>query len=258
MNYLKKKVVFIGGKQIGVNCLKILLENKIRPELVIPNKDDTDQSEEWHDSLTKVAEESQLKVYRNSLKDEETKNKIYDIKPDIIFCIGSNAIVPDSIIQIPKEKTINIHPALLPKYRGRFSTVYAIFNGDNKTGVTLQYINKLMDAGPVIFQREFSISNADTAKDVYDNFTKVGTELFINFIDDWINNRDIVSVDQDESISSVCRGLPNNGNIDWNWDGQKILRFIRSMTFPPFPPVNFMIGDRKMVIIEEKYFKGYK
>ncbi len=258
MNYLKKKVVFIGGKQIGVNCLKILLDNNIRPEFVIPNKDDEDQSESWHDSLTKVAKDNQLSVCASSLKDEQTKKIIQNVEPDIIFCIGSNAIVPDSIINIPKEKTINIHPAMLPKYRGRFSTVYAIFNGDKKTGVTLQYINKVMDAGPIIFQQEFDISITDTAIDVYDKFTKIGTDLFIKFIDKWVNNRKIISVDQDESISSVCKGLPNSGNIDWNWDGQKILRFIRSMTFPPFPPASFMIGDRKMVIVEEKYFNGYK
>ena len=53
-------------------------------------------------------------------------------------------------------------------------------------------------------------------------------------------------------------GLPNDGNIDWNWNGLQIYNFIRSMTFEPFPPASFYIGKKKMVIVEEKYFKGFK
>jgi len=253
-----KKVVFIGGKQIGVNCLRVILNNGIRPDLLIPNMDDESVSESWHESINFVAKEAGLNIYKNKLKDSETVTMIRNIRPEIIFCIGSNQIVPEEIINIPKEGVINIHPALLPKYRGRFSTAHVLFNGEKKTGVTLHYIDKGMDTGPILFQKEYQISDTDTAKDVYDNFTKVGTNLFVKFVNKWVKGDKLLSYKQNEKEASVCKGLPNDGKIDWKWSGEQINRFIRSMTFEPFPPTSFKIGDKNMVIVEEKYFNKFK
>jgi methionyl-tRNA formyltransferase len=248
----------MGGKQIGVNCLRELVKRGVRPDVVIANTDD-DGIDHWHESLVRVAEELKLPtIKKTKVKEEKTIKHIKDLKPDIIFCFGGTQIIPQEILDIPQEGVLNIHPALLPKYRGRYSTVHALFNGEEYTGATLQKMDAGIDTGPIISQKKFKIESTDTARTVYDKFTDAGTELFSEFLDEWLSGKEIVAVAQNEAESSYYpKGLPNDGKIDWSWDGQKINRFIRAMTFEPFPPADFMVGDKKMIIIDEKYFKGF-
>src|SRR3989338_9070754 len=211
-------VVFIGGKQIGVNCLKQLLKFKITPSLVIPNLDDIG-TDTWHESLTKFAFKNNLTVISGKkIKDPEVVAKIHSLTPEIIFCIGGTQIIPPAVLRIPKLGTLNIHPALLPKYRGRYSTVHAIFNGEKDTGVTLHFMDEGLDSGPIILQQKFPIDKDDTAREVYDKFTNVGTALFEKFLSVWLSGKPIKSRPQDEKKATYYpKGLPNNGEIDWSW-----------------------------------------
>lgn len=245
--------VFLGGKQIGVDCLKALLARNIRPALVVPNRDDTGEHAGWHDSLAHVATEAGLPVRIGAkLSDPAIVAEIKAANPDIIFCIGGTQIVQKELLDIPRLGCLNLHPALLPKYRGRYSTVHAIANGETTHGVTAHWMDEGIDTGPILFQESFPITPDDTAKTVYDTFTTVGTRLFERVVDTWRAGETLVATPQDESQATYYpKGLPNNGEIDWSWDGKRIYDFIRAMTFPPFPPASFRIGDTEMVIIKK-------
>ncbi|MBU1031638.1 methionyl-tRNA formyltransferase [Patescibacteria group bacterium] len=256
---MDRNCVFIGGKQIGFNCLKILLKVGIVPKLVIGNFDDLGK-DSWHQSLVKFALENDLStIKKRKVKDTSVYNKIREINPEIIFCIGGTQIIPKKVLDIPKIGCLNLHPALLPKYRGRFSTVHAIFNGEKYTGVTAHWMDEGIDSGPVIFQKRIKIDKNDTAKSLYDKFTKEGSILFAKIVDLWLKGQKIISTPQNEKQATFyLKTLPNNGEINWNWDGGKILRFIKAMIFEPFPPATFKIGDKEMVIVDKKYFKGFE
>ena len=247
--------IFIGGKQIGVDCLRELVRAGMRPSLIIANSDDTG-ADTWHESLVRVAAEMKIPhTVGKKVKDPEVIKHIASIKPDIIFCIGGTELIPQTVLSVPTVGTINIHPALLPKYRGRFSIPHAIFNGEKEVGVTLHFMDEGMDTGPIILQKTFPLSDDDTAKIAYDNFTKVGTEAFIEFLDMLKKDSPIRSRSQDEShATNYPKGLPAGGEIDWSWDGGTIKRFIRAMTFEPFPPPSFKLGKKTMVIVDEKNF----
>lgn len=255
---MSMKNIFIGGKQIGVNALRILLSKGLPPDLVIANSDDVG-TDSWHESLVRVANEAGLRVITGGkVRDPEVVEMIKKCEPDIIFCIGGMQIIPADVLKIPQLGTINIHPALLPKYRGRFSTAHAIFNGDKFTGATLHFMDENLDTGPIILQEKFPIDNEDTGKTVYDKFTSTGTKLFDEFIVLLISGNGIVSTSQNEEDATYYpKGLPGNGTIDWSWDGQTINRFIRAMTFPPFPPPEFNIGETKMVVVDKAHFTGF-
>ena len=250
-----KKCVFIGGKQIGKNCLELLLKYKIKPALVIGNKDDMGEDDQIHESVIKFAKNSGLKIIDNKpVKDPEVIKMIKNISPEIIFSIGGMQIIPKEVINTPKLGVLNIHPALLPKYRGRYSTVHAIFNGEKETGVTAHWMDEGIDTGSIIMQKSYPIEDNDTAKEVYNKFTEIGTTLFEDFLKLWISEKKIKATPQDESQATYYpKGLPNNGKIDWKWNGEQIRNFIRAMTFEPYPPVDFNLGNKKMVIIDEKY-----
>jgi len=256
---MNKSCVFIGGKQIGFDCLKILLKIGVVPKLIVGNFDDSGK-DIWHQSLVRLALENRLPTIKNKrVKDPFVCNKIIKLNPEIIFCIGGTQIIPQNVLDIPKLGCLNIHPAFLPKYRGRFSTVHALFNGEKYTGVSAHWMDEGIDSGPVIFQKKIKIDKDDTAKSLYDKFTKEGSILFAKIVDLWLKDQRIISVPQNEKQATFySKKLPNNGEINWNWDGGKILRFIKAMTFEPFSPATFKIGDKEMVIIEKKYFKGFE
>ncbi len=253
-DHKNKSCIFIGGKQLGVNCLRTLLEAGVKPALVIPNLDDDGLKPLWHESLTKTAQDAGLKVITGiKVRDPIIIAEIKKINPEIIFCFGGMQIIPKEVLDIPKLGTLNIHPALLPKYRGRFSTVHALFNGEKYTGVTLHYMSEALDAGPIISQKKYPIEDSDTGETLYHKFTAAGTELFKEFLAKWLKGEKIIAFPQDETQATYYpKGLPNNGEIDWNWTGRQIKDFIRAMTFPPFPPASFKIGDQKMIIIKEQ------
>lgn len=253
------KCIFIGGKQIGANCLKHLLKRGIRPELVIGNLNDNGEDKAWHSSLVKISKQERLNTIKNTrINTPQIIEKIRSINPAIIFCIGGTQIIPGEILKIPKLGSLNIHPAFLPKYRGRYSIPHAIFNGEKYIGITVHWMDEGIDSGPIIMQKKIKIRDSDTAKTLYNKFTLSGERLFIKFLDMWLSGRRIQSVPQDENQASYTfKSLPNKGVIDWLWSGEKIMRFIRAMTFEPFAPVSFSIGDKEMVIIDKKYFKGF-
>lgn len=254
---LKNSCVFIGGKQIGVNCLQQLLKKGIKPRLVIGNLDDDGKDKNWHESLIKVAKRAHLQIIKKQkVRESKIIEQIKHVSPEIIFCIGGMQIIPPEVLKIPKLGTLNIHPALLPKYRGRFSTAHAIFNGEKIHGVTIHWMDEGIDSGPVILQDKFDIADNDTAQIVYDKFTSVGSKLFKNFLDKWLSGEKIIAIPQDESQATYYpKGLPGDGEIDWSWTGKQIRNWIRAMTFEPFPPASFMLGDKKMIIVEKKLKK---
>jgi len=260
MKMVNTTCVFIGGKQIGVNCLKQLIKRKIIPVVVIGNADDDGRDKSWHESLIKLAETENIPIIKQKkVSDSHVTQKIKDIKPNIIFCIGVTQLIQKEVLEIPQLGCLNIHPALLPKYRGRYSTARVIFNGEKFTGVTVHWIDEGIDSGPIILQEKLDIDENDIAKTLYDKFTKKGEELFIKFLELWLNDKEIKSTPQNENEATYFpKELPNKGEIDWSWDGKKIKKFIRSMTFEPFPPPSFTIGKKKMVIVDEKYFKGFE
>ncbi|OGG80033.1 hypothetical protein A3A39_03000 [Candidatus Kaiserbacteria bacterium RIFCSPLOWO2_01_FULL_54_13] len=228
--------VFIGGRQIGANCLRVLVDMDAPPQLVIPDPDDVGV-DSWFESLVKVAKELSLPTLRGArVKDESAIKKIRALKPDIIFCIGSMQLIPKEVLAIPPLGVVNIHPALLPKYRGRYSTAHAIFNGEKETGATLHFMDERIDSGPIIMQEAFPIGNEDTARVVYDKFTEVGTALFKRFVESLKRGEEIASTPQDESKATYYpKGLPSGGKMDPSWDEVTKKRFVLAMTFPPFP-----------------------
>ncbi len=257
---MRKKIrsIFVGGKAIGYNALKILIKRNNFPIFVIGNLDDYSKDNQWHNSTIKLAKKNKIKILNlKQLSKKITEKKLENI--DIIFCIGSTQILPSQVIKLPRLGSLNIHPSLLPKYRGRYSTVHAIFNGDKITGVTAHWISEKIDAGNIISKKVIKIKPHYTAKDLYNEFTKKGIKLFIEIYTKIQNNERIKSYKINKLKMKYNRkSLPNNGKINWNWKGKKIFNFIRSMTFEPFAPPSFYIGKRKYLILPEDQIKKIK
>ena len=260
LNMINTRCIFIGGKQLGLDCLDQIFEFDIRPQLALGNSDDNGEDKLLHQSFIKCAEKKNLRVIRNqSLRSLKLIESFKKAQPEIIFSIGGTRLIPPEILKIPRLGCLNIHPALLPKYRGRYSTAHAIFNGETRTGVTLHWIDGGIDTGPIVFQEPITISPDDTAKSLYEKLTVTGGKLFTRFLKLWLSGEPIPSMAQDNSLSTYYpKVLPNDGKIDWSWSGEQIRNFIRAMTFEPFPPIQMKFGEKDIVIIDENLSTNHR
>jgi len=247
------KVVFFGGRPLGALCLEELVKGKINIPLVVPNYDEF-ESNLWYHSTVEIATASGLHVYKtkNICNDEGIK-LIRDINPDVIFSIFFLQILKNPILDIPKLGCINIHFAPLPKYRGFYPQMHAIINGEKTHGVTMHFMDEDIDSGDVIIQKSVPISGTDTGKDLYFRCVDVGLEIFKEGLYYLLMGKRLPRHPQDNSQATYYKKeIPNNREIDWSCDAERIYNFIRALTFEPFEPPFFYIGTKRMVVIEEE------
>lgn len=256
---MRKKInsIFIGGKNLGYGCLEHLITKKIKPRYIVANIDDIGKDNAFSKSLIKLAKKNKIKV----VKIDKLYRKIINNKQkiDIIFCIGSTMILPKEILKIPILGTLNIHPSLLPNFRGRYSIPHAIFENKKYTGLTGHWISEKIDSGEILFTKKIIINDADTAETIYKKFTKYSLKEFKIFVAKILkNNKNLTKKVKIKQGSYRKKLLPNNGKIDWNWSGKKIFNFIRSMIHEPFPPPTMKIGKKTYYILSKKYINKKK
>ena len=253
-----KNYIFIGGKNLGVKSLEFMIKKKIYPKIVIPNKDDLGKDNVFNKSIKKFAREKKIKITSiKNLSKLIKKRKI--TKPDIIFCIGSTQILPKNILKFSQKGIVNIHPSLLPKYRGRYSLVHAIFNGEKNTGATAHFLSNKIDTGKLILKKKFKIDHSDTAKDLYEKFTKTGFLIFKVIANRWIKDKKIKSYIYKGKIPSyINKNLPNSGILNWNWNTKQIYNFLRAVMHEPFLPPAIYIGKNKYYLCKEDQIKKEK
>ena len=147
-----KNIILYAGKTLGNLVLNYMIKNH-SPEYLIPNLDDNGKDNLLHESTIKIAKNNGVKITNNKKLINLCKKKTIDY----IICAGTTIIIPQKILNSCKNGAINFHPSLLPKHRGRYSTVHAIFNGEKNTGVTCHWISSEIDKGNIIYQKNLKL-----------------------------------------------------------------------------------------------------
>ena len=239
----------MGTPEFGAIILKGLIENNYKPSLVItvPDRPVGRKQIITPPPVKVVAKENNIPY----LQPENLKLITNDIKrenPDLIIVAAYGKIIPKEIIDIPKYKTINVHPSLLPKYRGSAPIQAAILNGDKVTGTTIMLIGEKLDAGPIIAQEEVKLNGNETAQDLHDKLAEISINLLIKIMPKWIK-KEIKEKQQDENRASYYKEMKKeDGKIDWSKSAEEIERKIRAFT--PWPgSYTFWEKDKKEIRI---------
>jgi len=193
------KIVFMGTPEFSVPILKCLIDSYqvigvvTQPDALIGRK-----KELIFSPIKKLAIENNIKVFQP----EKIKNdyqEILNLNPDIIITCAYGQIIPKEILDYPKYGCINVHGSLLPKLRGGAPIHHAIINGDKVTGMTIMYMDKKMDSGDIISQKEVEIKEDDNLDSLYSKMSLVGAELLLETLPSIItgtNDR----IKQDETL----------------------------------------------------------
>jgi len=248
MKNQKIKIIFTGTPEFGVIILDKLIQNNLKPILVItaPDKPVGRKQILTPPPVKLLAEKYKIDVIQPA-EIRNSKSEIRKLEPDLIVVASYSQIIPKDILDIPKFGCLNVHPSLLPKYRGPSPIQFAILNGDKKTGVTIMLMDEKTDHGPILAQREleFPISNCQLPK-LHDELANLGAQLIIETIPKWIKG-EIKPRPQDESKATYTKILKKeDGKIDWKKSAREIERQIRA--FNPWPG-SFTLWEKRRIKI---------
>jgi methionyl-tRNA formyltransferase len=168
-----------------------------------------------------------------SAKSDDARRFVDDVRPDVFFSIHYRSIIPASILEIPPLGCVNLHPSLLPDYRGTFSVPWVIINGERETGFSWHYMVPEVDAGRIVLQERIAIRDDDTAFSLFHRQIVLGMRAFERVYRLVVDER-FAGEEQRPGGSYFKREVPYGGRIDPGWPLDRIERFIRAMHFPPF------------------------
>ena len=181
----------------------------------------------------------------DDLNGTEFKQQLINLDADL-FVVVAYRILPKEIISIPTHGSINLHASLLPKYRGAAPIQWALMNGDNSTGITIFQIDKKMDTGDILFQKQIEILKDDNMLSLGNRLCKYGAGFIVDTIDK-IGKGSVQRIKQDqESVSFAPKINKKMLLINWNWDSKKIHNWVRGLS--PYPGMYTLLNGKSMRI----------
>jgi len=242
------KIIFIGTSQFAAIILDKLCQANLKPVLVItaPDKPVGRKKIITPPPAKLTAEKYGIPISQPKV----ISNFQFPIsKPDLIVVAAYGQIIPKEILKIPRYGCLNVHSSLLPKYRGPSPIQAAILNGDKETGVTIIKMTEKVDAGPIIANIKYQISNIKiNYETLHNKLAELGADLLIKTIPLWIKGK-IKEKLQDESKASYTKILTKeDGLINWRDPIEKIERQIRA--FNPWPGAYTIYRGKMLKILE--------
>lgn len=213
------KIVFFGSAHFAVPALQALI--KSRHELVcVVTQPDKKKGRHLHVAGTDVksiAMFAKLKIFQpENIKATESVKFLKSLGPDLFVIAAYGQIFSQEVLDIPGIMPINIHASLLPRYRGAAPINWAIINGDKKSGLTIMFVTRKMDSGPVILQKEIGIEDKDTSVTLEEKLSLASSGFLMDALN-IIDSRDYRLVEQDEDGVILAPKLKKeDGLIDWN------------------------------------------
>ncbi len=233
-----KKIVFFGTPNFPIAPLRVLVESglvQIEAVVTNPDKPKGRKRRMQPPPLKEEALKHNLTVLQpHSLRtDEDFLQQIKNIKADLFILSAYAKIIPKEYINIPPLGTINIHPSLLPKYRGPSPIQTAILEGETKTGVTLIVMDKQFDHGPMLAQEEIKIGGRETYMELHDRLSELSAKMLVDTISKYIEGK-IKPIEQDHSKTIYTKIFTRkDGEIDWENPAKHIDRKIRAIGHEP-------------------------
>jgi methionyl-tRNA formyltransferase len=233
---VKPRILFMGTPAFALPALEMLHTNNYLLIGVVtqPDRPQGRGQKEVAPPVKILAQKFGLPVFQpEKIKDESFLKIFSNLKPDMVVVAAFGQILPKLIIDSPPLKCLNIHPSLLPKYRGAAPLNWSIIHGETKTGVTIMLMDEGMDSGDIILQQETNIDPEENYGQLHDRLATQGTSLLITAIEQ-MTAGNVLRKAQDASLVTFAPRLKKEtGLINWNSSVNDIVNLIRGLSPTP-------------------------
>jgi methionyl-tRNA formyltransferase len=244
---MKPRAVVFAYHNVGVRCLQVLLARGVEVALVVTHEDSATENI-WFGSVAALAAEHGIPVVTPAdPRDPALRDAVSNARPDFIFSFYYRHMLPLALLALAPRGAYNMHGSLLPKYRGRVPTNWAVLNGETETGATLHEMAEKPDAGALVGQTAVPILPDDTAAQVFDKVTVAAEQTLWRVLPALLAG-EAPHLPNDLSQGSYYGGRkPEDGRIDWSQPAARVYNLIRAVA-PPYPGAFTDLDGHRFVV----------
>jgi len=235
------RLVFLGSPFFAVPSLRALLEAGHQVALVVtqPDRPGKRGSRPLLTPVAAFAAEQGLSVWKtSSVRGAEAEARLRGVEPEAMALAAFAALIPNNVLQI--APILNVHPSLLPRWRGAAPIQAALLAGDRSTGVTIIELVQALDAGPILLQEQLPIADEDDYLTLEPRLAKLGSELLLRALAEHPEPQP-----QDNGAATYCQRIEReDARIDWTQPAENIWRQVRA--YRGWPQA-FSIWDGKLL-----------
>jgi len=262
----KIKFAFFGSSRLSVIVLDELEKAGLIPTCIVttPDKPKGRKLTVTPNVVKEWAMKKKIRIYDPAKLDSAFIEMLRNEACDVFIVASYGKIIPKAIINLPPHKTLNIHPSLLPQYRGPSPLPSAMLDDAKRTGVTIIRLDEQMDHGPIVAQEEVVIDEWPTYKDFEDMMARKGAQLLARVLPDWVAGK-IKEVEQDHSKATYTKKITKEDGLldhealyDAMDSGNAYAAFRKIQAFHEWPQAYFFIkhdGKKIRVKVTKASFK---
>ncbi len=245
-------IVFFGSSEFSLASLKACIDSGIPVSLIITTPDvQKGRGLQTQQTPVKIfAREKNISfIDPQKLKDAGILEQIQKISPDYFVVASYGKMIPGDWLKIPKKLAINVHPSLLPKYRGAAPLNWPILNGDEETGLSLAEVTDKLDAGDIFYQQAFKIGSQTDAAALNRHLEDMSYLALKETLSKLKAGQTVSRKVQDESQTCYARKLSKeDAVIRWNRSAQEIGRQVRGLQ--PWPGTCTFFQGQQIQILQ--------
>ena len=232
----KPHILFMGTPAFALPALRLLHEQHYPFVGVVcqPDRPKGRGLKEVAPPVKVLAQELGLPVYQPlKVKDPSFMELLQKLAPEMIVVAAFGQILPKAVIDYPRLHCLNIHPSLLPKYRGAAPLNRQIINGETKTGVTIMLMDEGMDSGDILLQEEMELGATETYGELHDRLAQRGAFLLTKTIDQITEGTATRQAQAEAGVTFAPRLTKETGKINWSHNISDIVNLIRGLSPTP-------------------------
>lgn len=249
----------MGNPKFAVRTLDILYKDKdIDVKLVVSSEDKKrSRGKVSPTEIKKYAQDNNIDVVTpKTVNTEEFVNKLKELDIDYIVVVAFGQMIGKVLLEAYPDRIINLHPSKLPEYRGASPMQFSILNGDKITSATTMLIEKGMDSGDILMQKDVEIKDSDDYTSMEEKLGEIGAfairDTLLNF-DSLYENR----IKQDDEKATFCTKITKDmGKIDWSESSFDIINKIRA--FVEYPVAHFSYEGKNVKVYKAEVLDSYK
>lgn len=250
------KIVFMGTPVFALPSLKgLIAAHDVLAAVTQPDRPAGRSSALTESPVKQLALAAGIPILQpKRLRELTALEALREYNADLFVVVAFGQILPQSVLDLPRFGTVNVHASLLPRWRGAAPIQAAIRAGDAESGVTIMLLDAGLDTGPLLAQRKVAVSSRETGQSLHDRLSVAGSELLLDTLPGYLSG-DCAPQPQDDRLSTYAPQIRKvDGALDWSQPAEVIDRLARAYT--PWPGTHTQWGSQGLKIISGRITEG--